>query len=119
MGKVNTVFGPIATEALGIAAMHEHIGFGLPESDLDTQWWNAPEEAFDVTVEKLRRFREHGGKTFVDCTGIGNGRDVNISKPFTKNRCPYCCCYRICSRRLGFAIFSKQISRILYGFIRP
>ena len=76
MGKVNTVLGPIATEALGITAVHEHIGFGLPGCDLDTQWWNKPEEAFDVTVQKLRRFREHGGKTFVDCTGIGNGRDV-------------------------------------------
>jgi len=76
MGKVNTVLGPIATEDLGIVAMHEHIGFGLPGCDLDTQWWKKPEEAFEVTVQKLRRFREHGGKTFVDCTGIGNGRDV-------------------------------------------
>ena len=76
MGKVNTVLGPIATEDLGIVAMHEHIGFGLPGCDLDTQWWKKPEEAFDVTIQKLRRFREHGGKTFVDCTGIGNGRDI-------------------------------------------
>lgn len=76
MGKVNTVLGPIATEDLGIVAMHEHIGFGLPGCDLDTHWWKKPEEAFEVTVQKLRSFREHGGKTFVDCTGIGNGRDV-------------------------------------------
>ena len=76
MGKVNTVLGPIASEELGITAMHEHIGFGLPGCDLDTHWWKKPEEAFEVTVEKLRKFRAHGGKTFVDCTGIGNGRDV-------------------------------------------
>ena len=76
MGKVNTVLGPIATEDLGITAMHEHIGFGLPGCDLDTHWWKKPEEAFEVTVEKLRKFRSYGGKTFVDCTGIGNGRDI-------------------------------------------
>ncbi len=90
MGKVNTVLGPIATEDLGITAMHEHIGFGLPGCDLDTQWWKAPEEAFEVTVQKLRHFREHGGKTFVDCTGIGNGRDVEY--------------FQVLSRRTGVNI---------------
>src|SRR3954465_12417780 len=92
MGKVNTVLGPIATEDLGVVAMHEHIGFGLPGCDLDTQWWKAPEEAFEVTVQKLRRFREHGGKTFVDCTGIGNGRDVEY--------------FQILSRRTGVHIIA-------------
>lgn len=76
MGKVNTVLGTIATEELGVTAMHEHIGFGLPGCDLDTHWWKKPNEAFDVTYAKLRKFRDHGGKTFVDCTGIGNGRDI-------------------------------------------
>jgi len=84
MGKVNTVLGPIATEALGITAMHEHIGFGLPGCELDTQWWKRPEEMFDVTMKKLRRFREHGGKTFVDCTGIGTGRDIEYFQVLSK-----------------------------------
>jgi predicted metal-dependent phosphotriesterase family hydrolase len=90
MGKVNTVLGPIATEELGITALHEHIGFGLPGCDLDTQWWKKPEEAFEVTLQKLRRFREHGGRTFVDCTGIGNGRDVEY--------------FQVLSRRTGVHI---------------
>lgn len=90
MGKVNTVLGTIATEELGITAMHEHIGFGLPGCDLDTQWWKKPEEMFEVTIQKLRRFREHGGKTFVDCTGIGNGRDVEY--------------FQVLSRRTGVNI---------------
>lgn len=90
MGKVNTVLGTIATEDLGIVAMHEHIGFGLPGCDLDTQWWKKPEEAFEVTVQKLRHFREHGGKTFVDCTGICNGRDVEY--------------FQVLSRRTGVHI---------------
>ncbi|WP_066254476.1 phosphotriesterase family protein [Neobacillus drentensis] len=90
MGKVNTVLGPIATEDLGITALHEHIGFGLPGCDLDTQWWKKPDEAFDVTLQRLNRFREHGGKTFVDCTGIGNGRDVEY--------------FQVLSRRTGIHI---------------
>ncbi|MCQ6279310.1 phosphotriesterase [Bacillus sp. EB600] len=92
MGKVNTVLGPIATEDLGITAMHEHIGFGLPGCDLDTKWWKSHEEAFEVTIQKLRRFREHGGKTFVDCTGIGNGRDVEY--------------FQVLSRRTGVNIIA-------------
>ena len=105
MGKVNTVLGPIATEDLGIVAMHEHIGFGLPGCDLDTQWWKAPEEAFEVTVQKLRRFREHGGKTFVDCTGIGNGRDVEYFQVLSRrNRCAYYCSYRLCGRGFSTAL---------------
>lgn len=76
MGKVNTVLGPIATEELGITSLHEHIGYGMPGCDLDTQWWKQPEVAFETTVEQLRKFYEHGGRTFVDCTGICNGRDA-------------------------------------------
>ncbi|RHW32367.1 phosphotriesterase [Lysinibacillus yapensis] len=90
MGKVNTVLGTIATEELGVTAIHEHIGFGLPGCDLDTQWWSKAEEMFETTIQKLQRFREHGGKTFVDCTGIGNGRDI-----------PY---FQVLSRKTGVNI---------------
>ena len=90
MGKVNTVLGQIATEQLGVTAMHEHIGFGLPGCDLDTHWWKKPNEAFDVTYAKLRKFRDLGGQTFVDCTGIGNGRDIEY--------------FQVLSRRTGVHI---------------
>lgn len=92
MSKVNTVLGPIPTEDLGVTAMHEHIGFGLPGCDLDTHWWKKPNEAFDVTYAKLRKFRDHGGKTFVDCTGIGNGRDIEY--------------FQVLSRRTGVHIIA-------------
>ncbi|SDI43005.1 phosphotriesterase-related protein [Alteribacillus persepolensis] len=76
MGKINTIQGAIATEQLGITAMHEHIGFGLPGCDLDTKWWEARPKMLEVTIDKLRRFRELGGQTIVDCTGIGTGRNI-------------------------------------------
>jgi len=71
----------MASEQLGFVAVHEHIGYGMPGSELDTQWWKTPEERYEETVPKLRRFHEnarpYGAATFVDATGICNGRDVS------------------------------------------
>jgi phosphotriesterase-related protein len=78
---VNTVLGPIAPEELGFVAVHEHIGYGMPGSELDTRWWKTPEQRYQETVPKLRAFRQnatpYGAATFVDATGICNGRDVS------------------------------------------
>lgn len=84
MSRVNTVLGPVAAEELGLVAVHEHIGYGMPGSELDTQWWKTPEQRYSETVPKLRQFHEYnqayGGSTFVDATGICNGRDVDYYK---------------------------------------
>ncbi|MGW6334342.1 phosphotriesterase family protein [Nocardia rhamnosiphila] len=77
MSRVNTVLGVIPAEELGIVAVHEHIGYGMPGSELDTRWWRTPEQRYAETVPKLRQFHEYGGGTFVDVTGICNGRDVD------------------------------------------
>lgn len=80
MTKVNTVLGTIPAEELGLVAIHEHIGYGMPGSELDTTWWKSPEQRYEETVPKLRAFHEYGGGTFVDATGICNGRDVDYYK---------------------------------------
>jgi phosphotriesterase-related protein len=80
MSQANTVLGPIPTEALGFVAIHEHIGYGMPGSELDTTWWKSPEQRYSETVPKLREFHERGGGTFVDATGICNGRDIDYYK---------------------------------------
>jgi phosphotriesterase-related protein len=81
VSRVNTVLGAVAPEELGIVAVHEHIGYGMPGSELDAKWWKTPEERYSETVPKLRAFheygREYGGATFVDATGICNGRDLD------------------------------------------
>jgi phosphotriesterase-related protein len=81
MARVNTVLGPIAPQELGFVAIHEHIGYGMPGSELDTTWWKTPEVRYEETVPKLRQFHAnalpYGGATFVDATGICNGRDVD------------------------------------------
>lgn len=80
MSRVNTVLGTIPAEELGFVAIHEHIGYGMPGSELDTTWWKSPQQRYDETVPKLEQFREYGGRTFVDATGICNGRDVDYYK---------------------------------------
>jgi phosphotriesterase-related protein len=80
LSRINTVLGPISAEELGYVAIHEHIGYGMPGSELDTKWWKTPEERYEETVPKLRKFHEYGGGTFVDATGICNGRDVDYYK---------------------------------------
>ncbi len=58
MSRVNTVLGAIPAEELGFVAIHEHIGYGMPGSELDTRWWKTPEQRYAETVPKLREF--HG-----------------------------------------------------------
>jgi phosphotriesterase-related protein len=83
MTHINTVLGPIAPEELGFTAIHEHIGYGMPGSELDTTWWKTPEVRYAETVPKLRAFHDHirdyggGAGGYVDATGICNGRDVD------------------------------------------
>ncbi|MYX41524.1 phosphotriesterase, partial [Streptomyces sp. SID89] len=47
MSRVNTVLGPIPAEELGFVAIHEHIGYGMPGSELDTRWWKTPEQRYE------------------------------------------------------------------------
>lgn len=78
MSKVNTVLGAIPVAELGFVAIHEHIGYGMPGSELDTTWWKDPVVRYEETVPKLQKFHEYAGgaATFVDATGICNGRDI-------------------------------------------
>ena len=52
----------------------------MPGCELDTKWWKTPEQRYEETIPKLRQFHEYGGGTFVDATGICNGRDVDYYK---------------------------------------
>lgn len=84
MTRVNTVLGAISPSELGFVAIHEHIGYGMPGCELDSRWWKTPEERYEATVPKLQKFDENakpwGAATFVDATGICNGRDVDYFK---------------------------------------
>ena len=75
---VNTVLGPVPADDLGVVAVHEALLSVLPGA----------EHAFDVSVDRaeifetlasaLADFRDHGGRTVVDSTGMFHGRDLQL-----------------------------------------
>ena len=101
-GKVQTVLGPISPEYLGIVVPHEHLLVDLTSlyrdpptasdratalkpvvmEDLNwhrfnrlSSWDNSLLGDEDTAVAEALIFKESGGKTLVDCTNIGIGRD--------------------------------------------
>ena len=101
-GQVMTVLGPIPVTAMGITLMHEHIvldtsswwhrpccasDIGFAERPLDMSMLgdlrmnpflnrdNCGLFDVDVAIEELQRFVEQGGRTVVDPTNVGIGRD--------------------------------------------
>ncbi|MGP6170009.1 phosphotriesterase family protein [Microbacterium sp. A204] len=78
MGVVNTVLGQIPTEQLGITAVHEHINFGQNGWYLESDYWRPVSSIIAKAEEQLGEYRAHGGRTYVDLTGIGNFRSVEL-----------------------------------------
>jgi phosphotriesterase-related protein len=101
-GQVMTVLGPIPVTAMGITLMHEHIvldtsswwrrpcrasDIGFAERPLDMSMLgdlrlnpflnrdNCGLFDVDVAIQELQRFVERGGRTVVDPTNVGIGRD--------------------------------------------
>ncbi|MDO8637188.1 MAG: hypothetical protein Q7R34_13325 [Dehalococcoidia bacterium] len=78
MAQVNTVLGPIRPEEMGITAMHEHIGFGVPGWQYVPERWWEETDRFEKVTNDLLDFKMVGCVTFVDLSGIGMGRDPDF-----------------------------------------
>ena len=78
MAHVNTLLGTIHPEEIGTTAIHEHIMWGLPGWEFDPSAWPDIGKAFEKSYHELIDFRLLGGRTYVDCSGIGQGRDLDI-----------------------------------------
>jgi len=76
MGIVNTVLGPVPTEALGITAVHEHVAFGQHGWSLESDFWVTESEIIAAAERNIREYKRLGGRTYVDLTAIGQHRDV-------------------------------------------
>ncbi|MEV1130731.1 phosphotriesterase [Agromyces sp. NPDC049794] len=84
-GIVNTVLGPVPADRLGVISVHEALLSVVPGA----------EHAFDITIDradifdrlaaKLRDFRNHGGGTIVDSTGMFHGRDVRLYEALSRS----------------------------------
>jgi len=81
---VNTALGPIHPDELGVTATHEHILWGPPGWEYDPEWWFHYPKVFAKCLADLVEYRTLGGKTVVDCGGIGLGRDVELYRMFSK-----------------------------------
>jgi phosphotriesterase-related protein len=71
MPVVSTVLGPVSAEELGVVLPHEHVFVDLVREYRGDGLLN--DRA--LAVEELRAYVEAGGRTLVDCTSLGLGRD--------------------------------------------
>lgn len=81
---VNTVLGPVPADQLGVVSVHEALLSVLPgaEHAFDIPMDRA--EIFSSLAAKLADFRERGGGTIVDSTGMFHGRDVRLLEALSR-----------------------------------
>lgn len=78
MAYVNTVLGTIHPDEMGITSIHEHIMWGPPGWEYNPGVWFDISKVFEKSYTELVDYRLLGGRTFVDCSGIGLGRDLDL-----------------------------------------
>ena len=71
---VNTVLGPVPASELGVVALHEALLSVVPGAQYAPEISMDRAEIFEALAAKLNDFREHGGQTIVDSTGMSHGR---------------------------------------------
>ncbi|GAB2744563.1 phosphotriesterase family protein [Sinomonas soli] len=84
-GSVNTVLGPVPAGRLGVAAVHEALLSVVPGAEHAFDITMDRAEIFEVLAAKLAAFREAGGGTIVDSTGMFHGRDVRLLEALSRS----------------------------------
>jgi phosphotriesterase-related protein len=82
---VNTVLGPVPASALGVVAVHEALLSVLPGAQYAPDISMDRAEIFEALAAKLKDFREHGGQTIVDSTGMFHGRDLKLYEALSRS----------------------------------
>ena len=85
MNTVNTVLGPVAADALGIVAVHEALLSVVPGAEHAYDVTIDRAEIFEILARKLTAFRDSGGTTIVDSTGMFHGRDVRLYEALSRS----------------------------------
>ncbi|GAA0958574.1 phosphotriesterase [Actinocorallia libanotica] len=83
-GTVNTVLGPVPARDLGVVAVHEALLSVLPGAEYAFDVTIDRAEVFEILAGKLRDFRERGGGTIVDGTGMFHGRDLRLYEALSR-----------------------------------
>jgi phosphotriesterase-related protein len=81
----NTVLGPIPAHELGVVAVHESLLSVVPGAQYAPDITMDRAEIFEVLARKLSDFREQGGRTIVDSTGMFHGRDLNLYEALSRS----------------------------------
>lgn len=85
MSTVNTVLGPVPAGELGAVAVHEALLSVLPGAEHAFDITIDRAEVFETLAAKLTAFREQGGGTIVDSTGMFHGRDVRLLEALSRS----------------------------------
>lgn len=82
---VNTVLGPVPADQLGVVAVHEALLSVVPGAEYAFDISLDRAEIYQALANKLTDFRNHGGKTVVDATGMFHGRDVRLYEALSRS----------------------------------
>jgi phosphotriesterase-related protein len=78
--QVMTVLGPVAPEQLGVTLPHEHILVDFIGADKVSRDRYDPEQVFRTALPHLRRLKQLGGRSLLECTPAYLGRDPALLK---------------------------------------
>lgn len=81
---VNTVLGPVPAREVGVVAVHEALLSVVPGAQYAPDITIDRAEIFEILATKLADFRDHGGKTIVDSTGMFHGRDLKLYEALSR-----------------------------------
>lgn len=82
---VNTVLGPVPADELGVVSVHEALLSVVPGAEYAFDISIDRAEVFATLAAKLADFREHGGGTIVDSSGMFHGRDVPLYEALARS----------------------------------
>jgi len=85
MTTVNTVLGPVAADSLGVVAVHEALLSVVPGAEHGYDISMDRADIFAVLAQKLTAFKQAGGGTVVDSTGMFHGRDVKLLENLSRS----------------------------------
>lgn len=81
---VNTVLGPVPADDLGVVAVHEALLSVLPGAQYAPDISMDRAEIYESLETKVLAFREAGGQTIVDSTGMFHGRDLKLYEALSR-----------------------------------
>ncbi|MBC2590879.1 phosphotriesterase family protein [Rhodococcus aetherivorans] len=81
---VHTVLGPVPADELGVVSVHEALLSVVPGAEHAFDITMDRAEIFETLAAKLTDFRERGGRTIVDSTGMFHGRDVKLYEALSR-----------------------------------